>query len=197
MNHLTPVELVDFVEDTLEAPRARHVSSCERCRARADRLRGALAAVRDLNAPEPSPLFWDRFSARVRAAVAAEPTIRAARVFPWHPVWGAALAGTIALLVVVVGFWRPTRVVSTVTSTPTGGLGAPASDWLSPLDLKSDDESWALVTSLAGRVTWDDADRAGLVPTPDAVAGEVFRLSPEERSELARLIRAEPARGKS
>ena len=195
MKHLTSVEFVDLLEGTLEAPRAGHATSCEQCRRQAEQLRDALAQTRDVDAPEPSPLFWDHLSARVREAVAARPVPRPAWAFMWHPAWGFALATAIALLVVTI--WWPTRIVPAPSAPAPGAGEVTASDWLAPLGATPDDEAWTLVTSLADRVTWDEADSAGFAPSANTLAGEVFRLSAEERSELARLIRAELPRSQS
>ena len=45
--------------------------------------------------PEPSPLFWDHFSARVRDAVAAEGAPRRAALFGWSGVSGWSWSGVL------------------------------------------------------------------------------------------------------
>ncbi|MCC7177846.1 MAG: hypothetical protein IT177_05580 [Acidobacteria bacterium] len=70
MKHLTPDELIDAAEGTLDVERQHHVDTCEACRGEAEALRALLREATGMRLPEPSPLFWDHFSARVRAAVA-------------------------------------------------------------------------------------------------------------------------------
>ena len=71
MKHLSQAEFVDLIESQspLPAARAQHAEECERCRTEAESLRAMrLVASRDAM-PEPSPLFWDHFSARVAEQV--------------------------------------------------------------------------------------------------------------------------------
>src|SRR6185436_8662720 len=74
--------------------------------AQLDELRAMLAAARDVDVPEPSPLFWDHLSARVSEAVAAEESD--ARLKPSRYLgisrdvaWGALAAGV--LIAVAIG----------------------------------------------------------------------------------------------
>ena len=83
MTHLTPDEFVDAADGTLETGRLRHVEQCERCRQRLETLVEALQMGAAGPVPEPSPLFWEHFSARVRNAIAAEP----APPQTWWPGW--------------------------------------------------------------------------------------------------------------
>ena len=67
IKHLSRTEFVDLIESAAALPveRAQHVEACAQCRAEAEMLRAvASLAVAD-EAPGPSPLFWDHFSARV------------------------------------------------------------------------------------------------------------------------------------
>src|SRR5262245_49230164 len=73
-----PVDPVDVVEGAASDARGDnvpHLASCDRCRDQLAALRAArtLAAEKEVvEVPEPSPAFWDHFSARVREAVANE-----------------------------------------------------------------------------------------------------------------------------
>jgi hypothetical protein len=193
MTHLSSAELADAVEGGLAGDRADHLTECDRCRRLADDLRAALAAARDVDVPEPSPLFWASFSARVREAVAAEPARRRFWVQTWRPVMGLAAGVALVALVVAVSWWyakaRPTppREAAAVSG---------AADPLAGLDASRDDGSWLLVTTVAGDLVWDDTVEAGLVVRPGSVDRAVLMLTAEERSELARLLTAELPRSK-
>src|SRR5262245_59269938 len=72
MKHLTPSELVDAADGALAADRGTHLNACAACRSQVSDLTATLVATREVGASEPSPLFWEHFSARVRDAVAQE-----------------------------------------------------------------------------------------------------------------------------
>ena len=76
---MTPAgtEFVDAAERLLGAPRAAHLERCERCRAQAQRTCRRGTRPRAVEVPEPSPLFWEHFRARVRDQVAARSAERA------------------------------------------------------------------------------------------------------------------------
>ena len=105
--HLTDSELVDLAEDTLDPRRAAHVETCEGCRAQGTALRVLLRDTAGVAVPEPSPLFWDHLSARVREGVAAESSPRRS-AWEWsNLVRGfVPLAAAAAVIVVVIsGVW--------------------------------------------------------------------------------------------
>src|SRR5881296_2602817 len=72
MRHLQSEELIDLAEGAQPESSALHLQTCDECRRRLTDLRAAMAAAADVDVPEPSPLFWDHFSARVHDAIAAE-----------------------------------------------------------------------------------------------------------------------------
>ena len=82
MRHLDPEALIDFAEGEREETATRHLAECVRCRVQLEDMIAAMAAVRDVEVPEPSPLFWDHLSARVRERVASEARPEASR--PMH-----------------------------------------------------------------------------------------------------------------
>src|SRR5437867_2824093 len=73
MKHLSAEEFVDAAEGTLAAVRAAHLRTCEACRTQADSLGALLRDTAAIDVPDPSPLFWDHFSARVRERIAGQP----------------------------------------------------------------------------------------------------------------------------
>ena len=70
--HLTSEELVDIAEGDAPESAAPHLLACERCRAQVDDLRALMPRRREVDVPEPSPLFWDHLSPRVSTPSAAE-----------------------------------------------------------------------------------------------------------------------------
>src|SRR6059058_6158759 len=128
--HLAPEELIDLAEGTRAEAAAPHLQSCEACRDQVVRLRTAMSAVaglRGADVPEPSPLFWDHLSQRVREAVSAEEP-RGSRFAGWRwktalrASWRAwAIAGVAAAVVISIYVTAPRTL-----TRPSEGNGAPA-----------------------------------------------------------------------
>jgi hypothetical protein len=189
--HLNIDELVDIAEGTRSEGSAPHLLTCEHCRGQLADLRGAIAAAKEVDVPEPSPLFWDHLSSRVSAAVAAEriPTLRG-----WlkpSRVVQAGLAVAAALLIAIVSSSRP----------PTPEIAAPrmsiadanaATDFLGDL-ISDDDPSLTLVAGLTDDQDLETVREAGLAPRGSAEHA-VSHLSDDELRELGRLLREELAR---
>ena len=194
MKHLTQVELVDFVEGALPAERADHVEACDECRRQADDLRAALSAAVDVEMPEPSPLFWDHFSARVREAVAAESDRRSPWSWLWRPAVGLPLAAALVVLTVAAVVWRGGRAPAQEPAGASAAAGTPVSDVTEEVALPSGDESWDLVAQMAAALEWEDAEAAGFSANPGSADRAVLLLTAEERAELARLLSVEAPR---
>jgi hypothetical protein len=205
MKHLTEIECVDLFEDAnrLSQDRRRHAETCEACRLQADTLRAVLAQAAGDELPEPSPLYWDHFSARVSAAVRAEPSDPASK--PWAewirgPLAPWAAAAAMAILIMMTVVWRATL------HAPPGGAGMPAlvearqgaaPDQMAAVIEKDNldaDEAWAVVRTAAEGLAWEDAQAAGISVRPGSVEGIMLELSAEERAELARLLDTEMKR---
>jgi hypothetical protein len=181
MTHLTSDELVDLLDGTLPARRAAHLDDCAACRAQAEDLRAVLRDVDGVEIPEPSPLFWDLFSVRVRQAIDAEP----APAGGWWGRWSlarVATAGAAAalLLVLAAGVMRPGS--APLQDTRTDDLAEPV-----PLSPEAEIE-WALVVDLARDLDLEKAGDAGLTMRPGAAERAILQLSADERRELARLL---------
>ncbi|MGE0042978.1 MAG: hypothetical protein AB7H88_09010 [Vicinamibacterales bacterium] len=185
MMHLTPDEFVDAVEGALAPERQEHLDACHACREETARLAAILREASSADVPEPSPLFWDHFSARVSAAVEAE----AAPSSGWLPAWCRlpVLAPVASLALVVMAL-----AVALPAPTPSpSSLAATAGDPLPFDEALADDGSWQLVTGVVATVDWDTVREAGLVPGPAAMDRAVAALSESEQAELVRLLRAE------
>lgn len=192
MTHLSTGELVDALEGTLDEERASHLTVCDTCREQTDALRPVMNAAAAVRVPEPSPLFWDHFSARVRAAVNTEPAPSSS----WwrRPAMGVAAAAAAAVLVVVAlqiaqGRRQPVPVVpvaSGVVNAPTRRAEAPDA-----AAVTANDEVWGLLRAAASDMELSDARAAGLNVRPASVDEAVLDLTPVERTELERLIRVE------
>src|SRR5690242_6792745 len=105
--HLSPDALIDLAEGTRPEGAEPHLRQCEMCRRQVSDLRASIAAALRLDVPEPSPLFWDHFSDRVRRAVAAD---GAPSRTPWLRAWPswtvACAAGLAAAVIIVVAIGR-------------------------------------------------------------------------------------------
>jgi hypothetical protein len=199
MRHLTSEQLVDLAEGVRTEPSMPHLQSCEACRMKLAELRTTLSAAGEVDVPEPSPLFWAHFSARVHDAVEAE---RANRTFafgrwpswrtvswwmgPWRigPLWVGSLAA-IMLAVVIT-----TRDPVSETPVPPGTLAFVAESQ-AEMPVFADDASLSLVADLVTDLDWDAAVEAGLTPQFGVADDVVRQLNEDERRELNQLLRVE------
>lgn len=189
MTHLNSQQLLAVAEhESLDESAAQHLATCAGCRVRVDDIRAVIvtvAAGREI--PEPSPLFWDHFSARVRAAIAgetAEPRL-AIRQVAWT--LGAAVAAAAIVIAVSIGSKPAPRDKADAprmasTADPSGAIGE------LPVDA-----SWQLIADLTPAMDWDAADEAGIVH-PGTSERALLDLSDAERDELKRLLRTELSR---
>ena len=193
MSHFSPDEFVDAAEGTLPGTRAEHLFWCERCASEVTAIRAALAATRDVEVPEPSPLYWPHLAARVRERTADETIAPAWRAGDWWQLGGARrvvpLASAAALCAVVaVGLMTreahaPAPVASVVTSSSEPGEPPVAPD--------DDTEVWRVLTSAASETPIEDAHAAGMGLPAGAVERAVQRMTPDELTELQRLLQSE------
>src|SRR5262249_47045662 len=127
--HFTQKRLDAFqdgeLESSVRAKTEAHLARCSACAgdlAALGRLRAALAVP----VAEPPDAVWDTFWPQVRARIAADPVqAPAARgawlpsVGPWRLALGTALAGALAVLVMVAPWQRePTRIALPPIETP-------------------------------------------------------------------------------
>ena len=151
-----------------------------------------MSVAADVDVPEPSPLFWDHFSARVRGAVAEEGVPRRS-FWTWPrlvmPVAAAAMAG---IILAVLNTGRvPTSAPGPVPIAQTASVGA--IELLADPQAAGDDTALTLVAELSSDLDFDSAREAGL-----AVAGSaehaVTHMNGGELRELQRLLQEELAR---
>lgn len=186
MMHLGPDELIDAIDGALPAARRGHLDTCARCRGEAAALRALLSDVRASDVPEPSPIFWDHFSARVHRAINDESPAPPTPWFRW-PVL-APLAG-LALIVVAL--------VSVVADDPVarGPAALVAVNENPAMPVTADgldvEAQWALVAELVGDLDVDAAHDAGIATHPGVADRAILQLSLGEQEELFRLLREE------
>ena len=193
VKHLTAAELVDVLEGHADARLAAHVRECNVCSGELAAASVALNDAAQVDLPEPSPLFWDHFSARVSEAIAHEPQARAS----WMPAFAfTRFAFAAASLTLVVAAAAGMLLVQSARPSSEPHADAAAIALQHPLDL-ADDTEWAIVAEVADGMEWDDVAEVGAQPRMDAVESVAATLSDEERAELARLIRHEIERAKS
>jgi hypothetical protein len=198
MGHLSSVEFVDLLDGVRSQTSEQHLAECDRCRREFAGLREMTAAATSADVPEPSPLFWEHLSARVREAVAHEVPAagewsgRASLFGRW---WIRAAAGVaVAALVIAAAV--------TLGSRPDAPrpLASPAkvqpdAAALTTLQGLPDDGSFGLVADFGGTLEWDDLrEQMAVSARPGRLDGGVDELDSGERQELERLLKEELAR---
>jgi hypothetical protein len=187
--HLQPDELVDLAEGTRAESSAPHLAECAVCRLQLAELRAMMSAAADVDVPEPSPLFWDHLSARVREAVDAEGAPRRS-FWTWPRLAIPSAAVAVAALLVAV-----TLNTGSAPSPPVVPAPLPA---VASVELLSDpqsagDTALTLVAELSSDMDFDAAREAGLAARGSAEHA-VTHLNGSELRELQRLLQEELAR---
>jgi hypothetical protein len=183
--HLTPDELLDLAEGTRSESSAPHLAKCGECRRQLDELRDVMATL-EVDVPEPSPLFWDHFSARVSEAVASD--AKSARSWLGIGRWSWGLAAAVSAVVLAIAVSRVPRPAGKMTPASTTSVAeVPAAD--TGAALTADDPSFLLLGDLAGSLDWDAAAEAGISMDVGTADTAVAELSDGERTELQRLLR--------
>ena len=194
MTHLSDQQIGEALDG--DAVSVAHAAACPECAARVNALRDTLRDVTAVEVPEPSPLFWTGFAARVNEAIDTAPPAHrwwGSPRFAWATLAAAALVVAAVLLVPTVLPEPASRIATTDPVTPAATEGEPAAadDHLGAQPWSDDDEAWELVRSVASDLDYDDAREAGIVPRPGAVERAAAELDEDERAELIRLIEAE------
>ncbi len=182
MTHLSPREFVDEIDGRLAGDRRSHLDACAACAERMTVLRDAIADARGIGIPEPSPLFWDHFSARVRAALPDAPP--QSRTWWRHPAW--AVACSILLVAAVVLGVRDARTPRAAATLPAAAAAVDGS--------AADDPAWNLLTDVASGMERQDLEAAPATLRPAEIDRAIGDLSAAERQELRRLLQDEMKR---
>jgi hypothetical protein len=192
MNHLSRPEFVDLIESraTLPAERVRHAEGCERCRAEAEMLRATRLMASDDAVPEPSPLFWDHFSARVAEHVRNEPVPAPSAGWTVRPFATWAVAAMVAVLLITTALWR-TTLHAPAPLVPVQAAAEPPVVVADTGDDLENDEAWAVVRVATADLAWEDVTDAGLAAHPGDVEDAALQLNAAERVELVRLLNAD------
>jgi hypothetical protein len=203
MTHLRDTEFVDFAEGTLAASRAAHLDACAPCRARAEEITAALRETAAVEMPEPSPLYWEHFSARVHDQVAHETLDRGASWTTMAVRMLMPLAVAAAVLIAIVSSGVLPRLAQPTPSATSGALApshaTAAATELTPLAAGDTDaavdaqnvEVWDVLTAAASDMAIDDAHAAGMGIRPGAVDHAVTHMNQAELTELGRLLQTE------
>lgn len=190
MSHLSPDELVDAVEGTLAATRQEHSRVCADCARQAAQLAAVLREAQQIAVPEPSPLYWDHFSARVQRAIAvpSEEIGRWQRQARWFAL--ASVGAAIAIVVVLGG--SAVRPPADQSPNPVGNTRTADA---APDDLDTlGEQEWQLVSHIVGAIDIDAANDAGILVRPGEIERAALELTAVEQRELVRLLQAEIAK---
>ncbi|HUF24051.1 MAG TPA: hypothetical protein VMN81_07995 [Vicinamibacterales bacterium] len=135
-----------------------------------------------LDVPEPSPLFWEHFPGRVRAAVQAEPAAAPAG-------WWTRRALTLAMSLALVGSlsfwaWSSRAPGSAGTDMPGDAPYAQGPD-------STIDAGWSALSATAASAGVEGMREAGFGVTPGGADAAIDNLSDAERATLFALLQAE------
>lgn len=197
MTHLSAAELGQAIEgEPLESVRG-HLESCAECRSLVEEMRQVRDTVSALDVPEPSPLFWDHLSSRIRAEIQALPSEVGAGsgrrqwvavlAAAWRPSWGA-VAGVVvvALAATATMVWRSPDGVPALT--PVSVSEARKTDPEPSATESPLDSQWELMVEVAVGVELDHTALGLVVGSADRALVE---LSDDERRELGEWLRQE------
>jgi hypothetical protein len=136
-----------------------------------------------LDVPEPSPLFWEHFPARVRAAVASEPAAVPASWWKRRVV----LLALPAALAIGIAVWT----VVPRESAPVAPDVTLAADTVADDAEPVEDADWEAVSSVAESAGIDMLREAGFGAAPGAADAAIEDLDATQRADLVAMLRAE------
>lgn len=184
MTHLTSDELVDALDGVLEAGPQAHLDTCPPCRQQVAELGAVLSETRRVDMPEPSPLYWQHLSDRVRTAIDAEPIASGG--------WGSWLRWPVLAPIAALAL----LVMTLAVALPKEPAAPASAAVVTEVPDAPGDQRFALVADMVGEMDWDTAISAGLAVEPGAAELAVLELTASEQQELTRLLR-ELTRAKS
>ena len=177
--HLSTDDLATAADGALSGTAKTHLETCATCREAVARLSALVADVKSNAVPEPSPLFWDHFSARIREATASEPTPDARFSLLSRPLVTIGGLAAIVVLIVLWSFPARDRTVAPVPAPVTAAGPRPADP----------DVAWQTMSDMAAAMTADDV-RTATAPAPDR-ASVLSDLSDDERAAFVALLKME------
>jgi hypothetical protein len=184
MTHLNPDELIDAMEGLLSHERQEHLSTCEHCQRELADLSSVLNEAKQVSMPEPSPLFWQHFSQRVRTAIDTDAASDDA--WPSWLRWQVLLPlGAVAMIILALMISVPKQDAAELTELAVE----------SPQAVQGPD-SWATIEDLVGELDVETASATGVIE-PGIAEQAVLALTADEQQELTRLLKAELTRAKS
>jgi hypothetical protein len=171
--HLRPEEFVDALDGVFEPAQRDHLQSCDECRTELEALQVTRLEAINVPTSEPSPLFWEHFSARVEGATRdLDASPRRWWQIDWRPIGAVATAaGALALFLTV----RPAPVV------PAEIASLPAIE---------DDGSWEIMVGIVSQASWEDV-REAVAPAVGTADAMIDELNAAQREELVRLLKKE------
>jgi hypothetical protein len=196
--HLTTIDLVDLAEGRRSPESTPHLAACDQCRHALDEVGAAIALAATADVPEPSPLFWDQFSRRVRDAVAEDDRRSTVTVRWWTRWFVLAPVAAVVVVAVAIGLLTPKhpRLEDGQASTSVARTDDSTSAYSAPdrsVELLNDpaavdDPSLSLVGDLTAAMSVDAMAEAGLAADGSADHA-VTHLSPDELRMLERLLK--------
>jgi hypothetical protein len=203
--HLNAGDLIDVAEGTRSEASVPHLASCNECRRQLTHLQAMMSTVAAVDVPEPSPLFWDHLSERVRNVVAEDVPRRSwTDAATWRRLLMPLSAVAVASLIVAVvsnsrvmaphvGTHGDHDIVALRTPPPATTV-AEAGATIELLNDAAPDEdaSLTLVASLTADLDLDAAGEAGLAPHGSAEHA-VTHMNDDDLRELRRLLKEQLA----
>jgi hypothetical protein len=141
-----------------------------------------------LDVPEPSPLFWEHFPGRVRAAVDAAPAVHSA----WwrRPVLAYALSAALVGSMSYVAWTNRVGVPAVTVDNQVADTTAVDTATLEGLE-DTEDPGWEVVTSVAESAGIETLHEAGFGVAPGSADAAIEAMTDAERAQLVALLRAE------
>lgn len=176
--HLSPDDLAAAADGTLGDEVANHLDQCAVCRAALSELSSLLTALKSETVAEPSPLFWDHFSARVREAT-AHVTPQRRGWMSGQPVLALGALAVVALVLLVWSSSARDHVVSPPPAMATTATEPPADA----------EVAWQAMSEMAAAMTTDDV-RSATASAPER-ASVLSELTEDERAAFVELLKRE------
>jgi hypothetical protein len=182
MTHLTPQQFIEAMDDALGPGGRHHLQACDGCRRDLAELRALMSDVRATAMPEPSPLFWDHFSERVRKTA----SVQAIPAKSWWHGMTSPLA-TIGLVVAAVALVVVIQTEPVAPGVETRMADEQATGPIEQSGTGADDDALTFVAQVAANVRIEDL-RQTTQPTADAADAAVEELTAQQRAALVRLL---------